>query len=161
MGALEEFKAEIDKFIQFMNERLKLHHLDTDEEYDAVIDNLVVEYYRSGNEVLVFDDMEMYEYFLGDNNYRNEYEMFHGYKDDRGQPRDRACPREHTDVIKSADGRYEAIITTIAIMETPYLYKKLIAITGLFIPQFFLDRISDSKTYKDHYKADFNSAEFS
>jgi hypothetical protein len=155
MGALEDFKSEVDKFIQFMNDRLKTYHLDTDEEYDTIIDNLVVEYYRNGNRVLVFDDMEWYEETLSERGGKNPYSMIHCYEDDCGQPRGRACPREHTCFIDSADGRYDATITTIATLETPYLYKKIISTTGLFIPQFFLESIRKCATGKYLYYNEF------
>lgn len=158
MGELEDFKAEVDNFIKFMNDRLKTYHLNTDEEYDAVIDNLVVEYYRNSNKALVFEDMEWYEETLDERDGKNPYSMSHGYDGAwRGEQRDRAYPREHTDYIESIDGRYHATITTIIVAARPpsgYRYKELLSKTNMFIPQFFLENISDRVTYKDYYECE-------
>jgi hypothetical protein len=152
MGSFEDFKSEVDKFIHFLNDRLKSCHLDTDEEYDAVIDNLIIEYYKSGNRALVFDGMEYYEENLDKYNGKNPYDIIHRYTDKWKEPRDRCCPREHTCFIESLCGSYEAVITTISIMEMPYLYKKLLSSIGLFIPQFFIETISATGPHKYLYQ---------
>jgi hypothetical protein len=158
MGALEDFKEEVDKFIQFMNDRLKTYHLDTDEEYDAVIDNLVVEYYRNSNRALVFGGIEWYEETLDERGGKNPYSMCHSYDGAwAGEQRDRSYPREHTCLADSADGKYEVVITTIIVDARPpsgYVYKELLSKTNLFIPQFFLSHIENTVTDERHYDCD-------
>lgn len=156
MGSFEDFKSEVDKFIHFLNDRLKSCHLDTDEEYDAVIDNLIIEYYKSGNRALVFDGMEYYEENLDKYNGNNPYSIIHCYEAEFGEPRDRTYPREHTCFMESVDGRYEAVITTILILDNmPYLYKKLVSNSSLFIPQFFIEYIEDTVRDKNLYKIEY------
>jgi hypothetical protein len=45
MEKYEEFKREIDKFIDFLNNRMKTYEFDSGEEYDAIIDKAIIEYY--------------------------------------------------------------------------------------------------------------------
>ena len=142
METFEEFKRNIEKFIYFLNERMKLYHLETDEEYDEVIDSVIIEYYRNGNRDLVFYDMEYFEENLERYDGKNPYSITHCCTDEWGRPRGKNCPREHTCSVESVDGMYEADITTIAIMFRPYLYKKLLTDNNIFIPQFFLETIS-------------------
>lgn len=158
MSALEDFKAEVDKFIHFMNERLKTYHLNTDEEYDAVIDNLVVEYYRIGNRALVFGDVEWYEETLDEHDGKNPYSMIHCYDGAwAGEQRDNSYPREHTCFAHSSDSKYNATITTIIVGARPpsgYVYRELLSKTNLYIPQFFLEYIEDTVTDDYHYVCD-------
>jgi hypothetical protein len=164
MVALEDFKAEVDKFIHFMNERLKTYHLDTDEEYDVVIDNLVLEYYRNESKALVFCDIYGYEDPLDEIDRNEPFSIGHSYDGAwAGEQRDNSYPREHTCYADSEDGRYDAVIKTIDVIAKPpsgWLFKELISKTNLFIPQFFLQYITDNKTYKQHYEADYKSVKY-
>jgi len=160
MVVLEDFKAEVEKYIHFMNERLKTYHLDTEEEYDDVIDNLKVEYFRSDNKSHVFQDMECYEEEIIDEEdeiwLKNHQGMTHACEDEWGQPIDKRYPRIHQDYLTSADGSYDASITTLSYVCRAwysYLYKNNnLSNTKLFIPYFFIERITDNAIHKYHYE---------
>ena len=150
MTEYKEFKSEVDKFIDFMNNRMKTYDFYSAEEYDNVIDKTIIEYYRGGNTSLVFYDMEYFEENLDKYGGVNPYSITHCYADEWGGPRDGTCPREHTLDIKSICGEYEACITTITLMHRPYLYKKLLTKYNIFIPQFFLlniEKLGNNRKY--------------
>ena len=140
----EEFKSEVDKFIEFLNNRVKTYEFNSEEEYDKVIDKAVIEYYRAGNRALVFDDMDWFEENLEEYEGVNSYSMIHSYTNRWEQiERPRGLfPREHTDFVKSINGEYEAVITTLS---NPgfrfYVFEKMLTPNNIFIPQFLLESI--------------------
>jgi hypothetical protein len=166
MEKYNEFKSEVDKFIDFMNSQVNKYNFKSDEEYDDVVDKTIIEYYRDGNRTLIFYDMEYFEENLEDYDGVNPYSITHRYTDEWGEPRDKTCPREHTLEVESVDCEYEAIITTIALRHVPYLYKKRLTEKNIIIPHFFLESITKKREieyekkhifeiqYKDRYNYD-------
>jgi len=147
----EEFKKELDKFVEYLNERTKRYDFENEEDYDDVIEKSIIEYYRSGNRSLVFDGMEYYEENLEINPYK--YAIHRNTDDHYKVRRDDTLPREHLIFIESPGDKFRATITTLTRVKLRhYVFKRLTGKNNNFIPCFFIDEIEQPRTSKYLYE---------
>lgn len=111
---MQEFKISVDDFVKILNDKVKIYEFENEMKYDAVIEDIVREYFMTNNDITL-----------------NSIYLYEGCICDHSNIRGIHIPREHRIYLLSKDGKYEACVSTLAIINDRYiLHRRIVGIDG-------------------------------
>ncbi|AAC96458.1 hypothetical protein PBCVKS1B_043R [Paramecium bursaria Chlorella virus KS1B] len=113
MDSLEEFKTEVKKLIEHLNEEVRKYEFEKEEEYDPIIGKIIYDYCKQ-RDTLILDSITHDGVNLNDSDfYLTEY---HGC-----EPKFHWMPRDFFGYVVSKDYKYEAGFGTVIYDKTNFL----------------------------------------